>query len=253
MRINIASTHRFHLLDLARELDKQGHDVKYYSYVPSKRCAKFGLPIERSHCFLWFVAPLMLLCKLFPKNVYLKYCQIKAIDFYVARFMRPCDVFIGLGTVYLDAFKVAKAKYNAITILEWGSKHIIEQISKFKKLDDYPQGFLHRELEQYDIVDYISIAAGHVRDSFLKHGIAGNKLIVNPYGVDLEQFSPTELTGKFDIITVGGWRKEKGSDLIVEVCDKYGFSCIHVGTIVNMEFPQNTNMKHIDSVDQRIY
>ena len=36
MKINIASTHRFHLLDLARELERQGHDVKFYSYVPTK-------------------------------------------------------------------------------------------------------------------------------------------------------------------------------------------------------------------------
>lgn len=43
MKINIASTHRFHLLDLARELEKQGHDVKFYSYVPQKRCIQFGL------------------------------------------------------------------------------------------------------------------------------------------------------------------------------------------------------------------
>lgn len=29
MKINIASTHRFHLLDLARELSHQGHDVVF--------------------------------------------------------------------------------------------------------------------------------------------------------------------------------------------------------------------------------
>lgn len=43
MKINIASTHRFHLLDLARELERQGHDVKFYSYVPTQRCTQFGL------------------------------------------------------------------------------------------------------------------------------------------------------------------------------------------------------------------
>lgn len=43
MKINIASTHRFHLLDLARELEKQGHDVKFYSYVPQKDVSNLGL------------------------------------------------------------------------------------------------------------------------------------------------------------------------------------------------------------------
>lgn len=43
-KINILSPGRFHVCDLARELDKQGFDVKFYSFVPSKRTEKFGLP-----------------------------------------------------------------------------------------------------------------------------------------------------------------------------------------------------------------
>lgn len=43
MRINIAASHRFHLLDLARELEYQGHDVCFYSYVPTKRAMMYGL------------------------------------------------------------------------------------------------------------------------------------------------------------------------------------------------------------------
>lgn len=37
MKINILSPGRFHVLDLARELDKNGFDVKFYSFVPTKR------------------------------------------------------------------------------------------------------------------------------------------------------------------------------------------------------------------------
>lgn len=36
MKINILSPGRFHVLDLARELDKNGFDVKFYSFVPTK-------------------------------------------------------------------------------------------------------------------------------------------------------------------------------------------------------------------------
>ena len=44
MIINIASFGgRSHLLDLARELEKQGNIVRFYSYVPTKRALKFGL------------------------------------------------------------------------------------------------------------------------------------------------------------------------------------------------------------------
>lgn len=44
MRINIGSFGgRAHMLDLARELEKMGHNVKFYSYVPTSFAMKFGL------------------------------------------------------------------------------------------------------------------------------------------------------------------------------------------------------------------
>ena len=55
MKITIAASHRFHLLDLARELASLGHEVRFYSYVPTKRAMKFGLkketnPISTNGC-----------------------------------------------------------------------------------------------------------------------------------------------------------------------------------------------------------
>ena len=41
-KINILSQGRFHMLDLARELDHTGFDIKFYSFIPTSRCIKFG-------------------------------------------------------------------------------------------------------------------------------------------------------------------------------------------------------------------
>ena len=43
MKIVVASLGRAHLLDCARELQKQGHDVIFYSITPSWRFNKYGL------------------------------------------------------------------------------------------------------------------------------------------------------------------------------------------------------------------
>ena len=43
LRIGIASAGRFHVLDLARELSRLGHQVRFYSYVPKSRGRRFGL------------------------------------------------------------------------------------------------------------------------------------------------------------------------------------------------------------------
>ena len=69
LRIGVATSGRFHLLDLARELDALGMDVRFYSYVSRKRAAKFGLP-ERCHvALLPFLFPLVALERLFPRFI----------------------------------------------------------------------------------------------------------------------------------------------------------------------------------------
>lgn len=252
MVINVISTHRFHLLDLARELSSLGYDVRFYSYVPVRRAQEFGL--KRNDCvsFLWLVWPFFALLKIAPKQLRetIIWCRNLLIDWYVSKTMRQCDICIGIGTVYIKAFEAAK-KRGATTILEWGSKHIIEQRTQFGSIKDYSLRTLNRELKQYDICDYISIPASHVKNSFLRQGISNEKLIVNPYGVDLSQFHPTSCSKEYDLIYVGGWRFEKGCDYLTELCQKYGYKLLHVGAIVNYVFPDLSCMKHVDPVDQK--
>ena len=251
MKINIAATHRFHLLDLARELKNQGYDVVFYSYVPKKRCESFGLPKRCASSFTWLVLPLMGLQKLLGERSWLIRITNILIDNYVAHTMRPCDVFIGLGSVYLKSFDFAKRR-GAITILEWGSKHIIEERKAINGLDNYPKFLLKRDITGYEIADYISIASDHVRQSFLEHDIPENKLFINPYGVSLSQFHPTKLNGDYDLIFVGGWRVRKGCNYIIDLCRKYKYKFLHVGSIVDLPFPKDGNFTHVDPVDQRL-
>jgi len=50
MRIALLTSGRFTLVDLARELDALGHDVKLYSLVPRRITRRFGLP---DRCNRW--------------------------------------------------------------------------------------------------------------------------------------------------------------------------------------------------------
>lgn len=252
MRINILASHRFHLLDLARELSSLGHDVRFYSYVSKKRCASFGMIPSRCKSLMWLVWPFFILQKLVPRrfNDSVIWYRNLLMDWYLAEFMRQCDVCIGLGSVYLRAFESAKQR-GATTILEWGSKHTIEQHKHFGEIDIQSNRNVRRELRGYDVCDYIAIAADHVRQSFIKQGVPDTKLLVNPYGVDLKHFRPTMCSKEYDLIMVGGWRFEKGCDLIIELLKKKNYSFLHVGPLVNMDFPNLTNMTHHDPVDQK--
>src|SRR5579863_6657623 len=67
LRVGIATSGRFHLLDLARELDALGVDVCFYSYVPRKRAARFGLPSRCHVSLLASLFPLVALERLVPR------------------------------------------------------------------------------------------------------------------------------------------------------------------------------------------
>ena len=257
MKINIAASHRFHLLDLARELEKHGHEVRFYSYVPTKRAMKYGLKKKNSYSLFWLMIPFLALFKISKGADWSVKLKDKVLDFWLSHFMKPCDVYIALGTIYKSSLINAKKKHNAITILEWGSKHIIEQQRKLSDIPGLkPQDpyFINRSLDGYKLADYIAIPADHVKQSFIAQGISTEKLIQNPYGVDLSDFYPTEISLEkpYDVIMVGGWSYVKGSDLLIEFFKQSSFTFLHVGSISNMEFPNNLkNMTHIDSVDQK--
>lgn len=255
MKINIAASHRFHLLDLARELSNLGHDVRFYSYVPTGRAVKFGLKRECSHSLILLMLPFLAFIKLSKGAYWAIKLSHWVLDYYLSWFMKPCDVYIALGTVYEKSFTAAKQKFGAITIVEWGSKHIEEQqgiLLAIPGVRKQPEYFTTRSLRGYEVADYIAIASDHVKKSFVERGVKANKLLQNPYGVDLSMFRPTVLEEEdaFDLIAVGAWSYQKGYDLLVEVCREKNYSLLHVGAIVDLEFPNAHNMTHIEPVNQ---
>ena len=254
MKINIASSHRFHLLDLARELTNQGHDVLFYSYLPPWRPLHFGLNKKANKSLFLLMLPFLALQKLSNQSYWSIKLSNVVLDNILTLTMRPCDVYIALGTVYSKSILSAKKKYEAITILEWGSKHINEQqriLSESNDIYRQPEWFIKRAIKGYKISDYISIPSEHVKKSFIDNGICHKKILKNPYGVDLKMFYPTELNNNnFDLIMVGGWSYRKGCDLIIEICKRRNFQFLHVGPIVDLEFPCLSNMVHVDAVNQ---
>lgn len=257
MKINILSAGRFHVLDLARELDRQGFDVKFYSFVPRRRAAFFGLPECCSSSLVIPLAPFLLLeKKLFPRKRWANQLRIWIQDRLTSVVMRRCDVLIAMSGDYIVSLRVAK-RHGSKIILERGSKHILEQkrmlesIPSLKGTDPVPIANVKRELAGYRIADVISVGSQHVKRSFIKYGVSADILFVNPYGVDLSMFRPLPVkVKKYDVISVGAWSFRKGSDLTIEAIRKLGVNFLHVGGILDVPFPEEDNFTHIDKVDQ---
>lgn len=254
-KVNIFSPGRFHVCDLARELDKRGFDVKFYSFVPSKRAEKFGLPRHCSCSVLIPMAPFLALERVLFKGCgWAKRLSIRMQDWISSIIMRKCDICICMSGNFIKTPKKAK-KQGSIVIMERGSKHVIEQKAVLDAIPNsyntVPEFNYRRELESYEIADYIAIASQHVLRSFQKHNYPQEKLFVNPYGVDLSMFKPMPNVKKeYDVIMVGGWGYRKGCDLIVEALKDTNLTFLHVGGLVDMEFPNLPNFTHVPPVDQ---
>ncbi len=111
LRIAIATGGRFHVLDLARELDALGHEVRFYSYVPKARALKFGLPARCHVSLLPLMWPFVGWDSLLPKTA--PEIREKLLGFALNRAvmarLNSCDVFIGMSGLILEAARFAKA------------------------------------------------------------------------------------------------------------------------------------------------
>lgn len=260
LRVGIASSGRFHLLDLARELQTLGADVRFYSYVSRRRAASFGLP-TRSHVgLLPALFPLVALERLMPRFFprVLERLMCWALDALVVLRMQRCDVFICMSGIYLFAARYAKWRYGARIHLHRSSRHILSQK---EILSDLPKSlqvspFMEmRELEGYAAADRIIVPSTHVVESFNRWPESAAKLFLNPLGVDIEQFprrSEPHSSSLSTVLFVGQWSYRKGVDVLVEaVTSMSRVRLIHVGALSDAPFPNNPQFIHYDHVPQQ--
>ena len=247
------------MLDLARELDALGHEVLFYSYVPVKRGAKFGLKASLQRSLFPYVAPLIGLMRLLketPVWPFLNQLNILLMDRLVAWKLEPCDVFIGMTGFFPIASEKARRKYGAKILVERGSTHILRQkeiLASLKGGAQVPDFDVKRELASYEQADLIVVPSLHVVDSFTARGIGPERLFRNPYGVNLEMFKPTPAPEGLPptALFVGGWIYRKGCDVWGQVLEKMPeLRLVHVGGRGDAPFPDSDRFTHVDPVNQ---
>jgi glycosyltransferase involved in cell wall biosynthesis len=258
MRVAIASAGRFHLLDLAREFHALGVEVHFYSYVPRKRAEKFGLPRRCHVALLPFLFPLVVWERLFPRLFprALERVMCWALDVLTICRMRPCDFFICMSGIYLQAPRFARWRYGARVILHRGSRHILSQreiLARFPHAQQVTPFILRRELAGYAIADRIAVPSTQVVESFAPWPEHACKLFLSPYGVNLDQFPlrtgapPAEPT----VLFVGHWSYRKGADVLAETIEAMeGVRLVHVGALLDAPLPNHPRFVHHEPVPQ---
>lgn len=152
-------------------------------------------------------------------------------------------IIIWSGCAY-EFLKNKNSDVNNKVILERGSTHISYQVNLLKKLYNdlnfdfkIENFFLKEELEEYKLSDYIAIPSNFCKKTFVDNGISEEKLFVNPYGVNLNNFYIKKYNKhkiKKKLIFCGEASIRKGFFPLLETLNKLSkdkIEIIHVGTV----------------------
>ena len=227
MKVILSVGGRFHAFNLAQQLLPHGALERLITSYPGFEVMKYGIPLEkvRSHPIKeliyrgWAHLPHALSQWYNPQNLT---CEL--YDRLARRDVVDCDIFVGWSSFCLHSLREAKKK-GAITIVERGSTHMLHQTEilteESERFGVKPEvahpAIIRKELLEYEEADYISIPSQFVKRTFLERGVAEEKLICVPYGVDLTDFRqiPKE-DGVFRVIFSGYSCLRKGVHYLLE-------------------------------------
>ncbi len=240
MKVVISVVGRFHAFDLAKQLDKHGFLSKLNTTYPYFAVKKWNINKEKVESNIGLEILNRYLYKIIGAQV-TKRIVYKAQALSNKSYINSADVFISWSGASLELIHLAK-KQNKKVIVERGSSHysyqmaiLAEEYGLYGITHQVDNFVLERELKEYELADYISIPSTFVKNTFLQYGVPEQKLLVNPYGVDLSHFRKVEKRDKiFRIITSGNLSIRKGTRYLLEAFDQLNLpnaEIWHIGSI----------------------
>jgi len=228
MDVSVSVGGKFHMFNLAQQLEKSGHLKQLITSYPKFEVIKYGIPKNKINSVLvkeiiergWNKLPY------FFKNLYNpQYFISEVFDRSASFYLRKSDIVFGNSSMFLHVMRKAK-DLGAITVVERGSSHIKyqnkileEEYEKFgiKSFKLAHSKIIEKELSEYEEADYISVPSLFVKKTFIEYEVPESKIIHNPYGVDLSWFRqiPKE-DNVFRIIFGGGLSLRKGTHYLLQ-------------------------------------
>lgn len=225
MKVSVGCQGRFHLFDLARQMERLGHLCRLYTGYPRQKVTR--LPPEKVTTFPWVIAPYMAMGALGFGSAMRRfnYLAQASFDWSTARRLGECDVYHCLSGSGILAHHVARQRYGALTVCDRGSTHILYQQQllaeeyerhgmPFQKTD--PR-LIERELAEYAFCDLILVPTELTLRTFTQYGVPAHKLRKNTYGVESDTFHQIPKTDTvFRVIYVGTLSLRKGISYLLE-------------------------------------
>lgn len=229
MQVVISVRGRFHAYALAKQLQDRAHLQALMTSYPYWYVKRFGIQKAFLRTFpVYGVLPRIWqkLPRVLQQRLDLQAVWQRRFDHQVAKCLPDgMDLFVGWSSGCLESIQVARA-LGARTVVERGSTHIEYQNRVLTTLyaeagipvsDAVNAEIMARELAEYECADRIAVPTHFVKQTFTDAGVASEKIIVVPYGVDLKYFFPfPKQDNRFRVIFSGYACLRKGAHLLLE-------------------------------------
>jgi glycosyltransferase involved in cell wall biosynthesis len=231
MRIVQAVFGVFHHFELAHQLHRRGHLRKIYSTWPWARLKREGLPHALVGTFplLHTTDYLLGRTRFYPRALSIAINRINALAFdeYTRRVIPPCDAFIGISGSGLLTGQLVQRRGGKF-VCDRGSTH--QRFQDDANRQEYQRWnvplplpaphIVAREEAIYAAADAITVPSSVARRSYLRMGIAPEKVHVIPYGVRLDRFHRPEgvapPANSFEVLFAGQLELRKGVQYLLE-------------------------------------
>ncbi|MEZ5978530.1 MAG: glycosyltransferase family 4 protein [Planctomycetota bacterium] len=222
---------RFHAFDLARELDRRGRLERLFTSYPASLLPRFGVDASRGTTSPWIEVSARAMRRVAPERAAALAPWFAArYDRFVALALREgAGVFVGWSGQCLASLRRAR-DLGMRTIVERGSAHIVAQheilSEEFARHGIRPAlphpAIVERELAEYEYADFVQVPSRFALRTFVERGVPHEKLLVNPYGVDLRAFSPAEREPRgFVVLFCGRASVQKGVAHLVRAFEAF--------------------------------
>lgn len=225
VRISASGLIGAHSLYLARQLASRSLLQTYYTTLPASRTA--GVPDSRTHRHLALLALIYAVGRGWvpgnPKRLQLWWGY--EFDRWIAARLEDTDVMHALPGCGLKLRREAKTRYGALTVCDSGTSHerFQDQLLTDEALrwgierQRAPERHLHYVESEYEEADLITVPSSFARRSFIDNGFQPDKVVVTPYGADLDEYQPTPKSDAlFRILYVGSLDTRKGVPYLLE-------------------------------------
>lgn len=219
------------MYDQGAQLEKRGRLQLLITNYPKFHVCKYGVGAKfvRIHLLngiIHFVfRNLPTNCRNLIRGFAVRFLANNFSRFVAQNIPNDVNVFIGLSLYALDGVRQAK-RYGAVTVVDSGSIYLpIQQeiIDEERKKFQLPlrqrikSWAIEKQNSEFYESDYIFLPSAFAKSTFVRAGFDKNKILVNPYGVDLSMFKPTDKSDTtFRVLYVGGMTLAKGIHYLIK-------------------------------------